>query len=157
MSRKLDAADAGDTRVLSIRLTPRVHDALMAEAARRSTAAGGVPVSAAAVGRTMIERALHELAVPTTPIATAAPPPVGRPGRERRKATTRRESSAAEQHTDDELRAVVQAAGSSERARAAAVGVSPSMVHRFLNGGSVSAKTRATLVQYAGARGNGTE
>jgi hypothetical protein len=107
----------------------------------------------------MIERALDELAVPTMPIATTttAPPPVGRPGRARRKATTRRESIAAEQHTDDELRAVVQAAGSSERARAAAVGVSPSMVHRFLNGGSVSAKTRATLVQYAGARGNGTE
>jgi hypothetical protein len=100
----------------------------------------------------MIERALEELVVPTTPITTTAQPTVGRPGRERRKATTRRESSAAEQPTDDELRAVVQAAGSSERARAAAVGVSPSMVHRFLNGGSVSAKTRATLVQYAGAR-----
>jgi hypothetical protein len=98
----------------------------------------------------MIERALDELAVPITTPTTS--PPVGRPGRARRKATTRRESIAAEQHTDDELRAVVQAAGSSERARAAAVGVSPSMVHRFLNGGSVSAKTRATLVQYAGAR-----
>ncbi len=157
MTRKLDADDAADTRVLSIRLAPRVRAALEAEAARLSAAAGGVPVSAAAVGRRMIERALDELVVPTTPIATAAPPPVGRPGRERRKATTRRESIAAEQHTDDELRAVVQAAGSSERARAAAVGVSPSMVHRFLNGGSVSAKTRATLVQYAGARGNGTE
>ena len=107
-------------------------------------------MSAAAVGRRMIERALDELAVPIA--TTTAPPPVGRPGRARRKATTRRESSAAEQPTDDELRAVVQAAGSSERARAAAVGVSPSMVHRFLNGGSVSAKTRATLVQYAGAR-----
>lgn len=158
MSRKLDAADAGDTRVLSIRLTPRVYDALMAEAARRSTAAGGVPVSAAAVGRTMIERALLELVVPTTPIATpAASPSVGRPGRERRKATTKRESIAAEQYTDDELRAVVQAAGSTERARAVTVGVSPTIVHRFLHGEGVSAKTRATLVQYASARGNGTE
>ena len=155
MTRKLDADDAADTRVLSIRLTPRVYDALMAEAARRSTAAGGVPVSAAAVGRTMIERALHELVVPIA--APAASPPVGRPGRARRKATTRRESIAAEQHTDDELRAVVQAAGSSERARAAAVGVSPTIVHRFLHGEGVSAKTRATLVQYASARGKGTE
>ena len=150
MTRKLDADDAADTRVLSIRLAPRVRAALEAEAARLSAAAGGVPVSAAAVGRRMIERALDELAVPITTPTTS--PPVGRPGRARRKATTRRESIAAEQHTDDELRAVVQAAGSSERARAAAVGVSPSMVHRFLNGGSVSAKTRATLVQYAGAR-----
>lgn len=155
MSRKLDAADAGDTRVLSIRLTPRVYDALMAEAARRSTAAGGVPVSAAAVGRTMIERALDELVVPIA--TTTASPSVGRPGRERRKATTKRESIAAEQYTDDELRAVVQAAGSTERARAVTVGVSPTIVHRFLHGEGVSAKTRATLVQYASARGNGTE
>jgi hypothetical protein len=54
----------------------------------------------------------------------------------------------AEQHTDDELR---QAAGSSERARAAAY-VSPTIVHGSVLGRRVC-EDCATLVQYASGVG----
>lgn len=58
MTRKLDAAQEGASPVLSLRLSPPLAAALAAEAHRRSTAAGGVPVSPAAVARVLLERAL---------------------------------------------------------------------------------------------------
>jgi hypothetical protein len=58
MSRKLAPDDDRETQVLSIRITATTRDALDREAARRSQAAGGIPVSAAAVARALIEQAL---------------------------------------------------------------------------------------------------
>ena len=58
MTRKLDAAQDGASPVLSLRLSPALAAALATEAHRRSTAAGGVPVSPAAVARVLLERAL---------------------------------------------------------------------------------------------------
>ena len=58
MTRKLDAAHDGASPVLSLRLSPALAAALATEAHRRSTAAGGVPVSPAAVARVLLERAL---------------------------------------------------------------------------------------------------
>lgn len=58
MTRKLDAAQEGASPVLSLRLSPALAAALATEAHRRSTAAGGVPVSPAAVARVLLERAL---------------------------------------------------------------------------------------------------
>jgi hypothetical protein len=75
MTRKLDAAQEGASPVLSLRLSPALAAALAAEAHRRSTAAGGVPVSPAAVARVLLERAL--LADPSS--STPDPAPVVAP------------------------------------------------------------------------------
>jgi hypothetical protein len=58
MTRKLSHAQDGAARMLSIRLPPVLHEALEREAARRSQAAGGIPVSTAAVVRALLERGL---------------------------------------------------------------------------------------------------
>jgi len=68
MTRKLDAAQEGAARVLSLRLPPALADALDVEARRRAAAAG-VPVTAAAVARVLLERAL--LGATTTRATTA--------------------------------------------------------------------------------------
>lgn len=67
MTRKLDAAQEGASPVLSLRLSPDLAVALAAEAKRRSTAAGGVPVSPASVARVLLERALLPGPVTSTP------------------------------------------------------------------------------------------
>lgn len=69
MSRKLSPDDTRATSVLSVRLAPATRDALDREAARRSEAAGGVPVSAAVVARLLLEQALAcpPTAVPSSP------------------------------------------------------------------------------------------
>ncbi len=72
MTRKLDAAQEGASPVLSLRLSPALSAALSAEAHRRSTAAGGVPVSPAAVARVLLERALLVGPSSSTPTPPAA-------------------------------------------------------------------------------------
>lgn len=72
MTRKLDAAQDGASPVLSLRLSPALSAALSAEAHRRSTAAGGVPVSPAAVARVLLERALLVGPSSSTPTPPAA-------------------------------------------------------------------------------------
>jgi hypothetical protein len=56
--RILLSTQEGAAAVLSLRLSPALAAALAAEAHRRSTAAGGVPVSPASVARVLLERAL---------------------------------------------------------------------------------------------------
>ena len=78
MTRKLDAAQEGASPVLSLRLSPALSAALSAEAHRRSTAAGGVPVSPAAVARVLLERALlvgpsSSTSTPPAAVTDAAP------------------------------------------------------------------------------------
>lgn len=76
MTRKLDAAQDGASPVLSLRLSPALAAALAAEAHRRSTAAGGVPVSPAAVARVLLERALlvdPSSSTPPAAVTDAAP------------------------------------------------------------------------------------
>ena len=72
MTRKLDATQEGASPVLSLRLSPDLARALAAEAKRRSTAAGGVPVSPASVARVLLERALLPGPVTSTPTPTEA-------------------------------------------------------------------------------------
>lgn len=71
MTRKLDAAQEGAARVLSLRLPHALADALDAEARRRADAAG-VPVTAAAVARVLLERALLGATTTSSTPATTA-------------------------------------------------------------------------------------
>ena len=87
MTRKLDAAQEGTSPVLSLRLSPALAAALTAEAHRRSTAAGGVPVSPAAVARVLLERAL--LVSPSSPKADPAEAPQETAQSPRRSSTPR--------------------------------------------------------------------
>ena len=75
MTRKLDAAQDGASPVLSLRLSPALAAALATEAHRRSTAAGGVPVSPAAVARVLLERALLVGPSSSTPDPAPMVPP----------------------------------------------------------------------------------
>ena len=76
MTRKLSQAQDGASRMLSIRLPPVLHEALEREAARRSQAAGGIPVSTAAVVRAMIERGLGGDKVPAEQVPDQVLAPV---------------------------------------------------------------------------------
>lgn len=87
MTRKLDAAQEGTSPVLSLRLSPALAAALTAEAHRRSTAAGGVPVSPAAVARVLLERAL--LVSPSSPKADPTEAPQETAQSPRRSSTPR--------------------------------------------------------------------
>lgn len=102
MTRKLDAAQDGASPVLSLRLSPALAAALAAEAHRRSTAAGGVPVSPAAVARVLLERALlvdPSSSTPTPPAAVTDAAPQEAAQRPRRGSTPR--STARAREADD--------------------------------------------------------
>ena len=94
MSRKLTTDQEGAAPVISLRLSPALAAALAAEAQRRSAAAGGVPVSAAAVARVLLERALDVGAMSSAPTmhASAAQEAAQSP---RRAATTPKPRGAA--------------------------------------------------------------
>lgn len=97
MTRKLDAAQEGASPVLSLRLSPALAAALAAEAHRRSTAAGGVPVSPAAVARVLLERALlvgQSSSTPTPPAAVTDAAPQEAAQSPRRGSTPRSTSRA---------------------------------------------------------------
>lgn len=99
MTRKLDAAQDGASPVLSLRLSPALAAALAAEAHRRSTAAGGVPVSPAAVARVLLERALlvgPSSSTPTPPAAVTDAAPQEAAQRPRRGSTPRSTGRRAE-------------------------------------------------------------
>ena len=106
MTRKLDAAQDGASPVLSLRLSPALSAALSAEAHRRSTAAGGVPVSPAAVARVLLERALlvdPSSSTPNPPAAVTDAAPQEAAQRPRRgstpRSTARARKAAAEPPT----------------------------------------------------------
>jgi hypothetical protein len=99
MTRKLDAAQDGASPVLSLRLSPALAAALAAEAHRRSTAAGGVPVSPAAVARVLLERALlvdPSSSTPNPPAAVTDAAPQEAAQRPRRGSTPRSTGRRAE-------------------------------------------------------------
>lgn len=113
MTRKLDAAQEGAARVLSLRLPHALADALDAEARRRADAAG-VPVTAAAVARVLLERALlGATTTSSTPATTAQEAAQGtttsstpaRPTRARKAAAVppapSREADEADDEADD--------------------------------------------------------
>lgn len=116
MTRKLSTDQEGAARVLSLRLPPALADALDAEALRRAEAAG-VPVTAAAVARVLLERALLGATTSTTrptPATTAQEAAQGtttsrttaRPRRRREAAATPPSASPKaddEQHTERQL------------------------------------------------------
>jgi hypothetical protein len=160
---RLTPGDERDTQVISLRLPPAVHAALVREAARRSEAAGGVPVSPAAVVRRIVEVALAAVdaapaspppAPPATPEPTQppAPPPAPEPSATipeptqpqpststaaapQRRASDREAAARAADH--DALRARVhaaKAAGHSMRELARAANVVPSVLSMFANG-----------------------
>lgn len=116
MTRKLDDAQEGAARVLSLRLPPALANALDAEAHRRAEVAG-VPVTAAAVARVLLERALlggptsTTRPTPATPAQDAAqgPTTTTTTARPRRRAEPAAAPPAApreaadEQHDDHQL------------------------------------------------------
>ena len=141
MTRKLSHAQDGASRMLSIRLPPVLHEALEREAARRSQAAGGIPVSTAAVVRAMIERGLGGDQVSAEQV-TAAP---AAPAKHRRATPAVAPTSIDD---GDPMRDDLLACGLSGRAIAERAGVRREAVNRYLRGADLLAHHRAALVAF---------
>lgn len=145
MTRKLSQAQDGASRMLSIRLPPALHEALEREAARRSQAAGGIPVSTAAVVRAMIERGLGGDQVPADQVLAAAP---AAPVKRRRATPAVAPTSSAAIDDGDPMRVELLACGLSGRAIAERAGVRREAVNRYLRGADLLAHHRAALVAF---------
>lgn len=149
MTRKLSQAQDGASRMLSIRLPPVLHEALEREAARRSQAAGGIPVSTAAVVRAMIERGLGGDQVPAeqVPDQVLAPVPAA-PAKRRRATPAVAPTSSAAIDDGDPMRVELLACGLSRRTIADRAGVRREAVNRYLRGADLLAHHRAALVAF---------
>lgn len=123
MTRKLSQAQDGAARMLSIRLPPALHEALEREAARRSQAAGGIPVSTAAIVRAMIERNLgvdqaraEQVPAPPAAVSHPATPVAARSARVMRPSTPGANSSPSSSPRGDAPPEAVEALRAALRA-----------------------------------------